>query len=105
MESDLLLVADHTLTPDERKLFLDRFTAVNRHYRGAHVADVLEVLYDTDAYCGHVEQFLEEHPEVPGPVGALALLCAILLYNGPGEPTDAQALALADRITKAAARD
>lgn len=80
------------MSPDERKMFLDRFTEINPHWRGAHVADVLDVLADSDSHLEVVEGFHEEHPvEMADGYGGFCTLAIIYAYgdfNPPWEWVD-----------------
>lgn len=53
---------DDALTGDERTRIVELFTKRNPGYRGANFDDVLEMLYDSDAYCSQVDPILEAHP-------------------------------------------
>jgi hypothetical protein len=52
---DWSLAIQRALTDEETKAFLDRWASLNPHWRGAQVADVLEVLWDSDSHLDLVE--------------------------------------------------
>jgi len=78
MNQDVYLLVDETLEPSERETFLRRFTAVNPHWRGAHVADVLSALADGDAHLRRTERALEDLTRtMPANWSPLFLPCAL----------------------------
>lgn len=100
---DLSLVVAANMAEHEQRLFLDRVTAINPQLRGAHVADVLEMLYDGDAYLSYREAdvFIENH--VPGT--GLAVIAAVVLLDlmdeasePPRKEPSAEMLALVERL-------
>lgn len=56
-----VLAVEGRMTEEEREEFLARMTWRNPHLRGAHVADILDMLYESDAYLGIVEPFFEDN--------------------------------------------
>lgn len=66
--TDMLIAAQRALTETETEQFLANFVALNPSWRGAHVADVLEVLDSTDAHLGVIESLYDDHQkDVPEP--------------------------------------
>lgn len=61
--TDLALHVDHLMTSEERKMFLNTFCSQNSHYRGSHVADILELLYDTNSHVDKTDAMYEAHKE------------------------------------------
>jgi hypothetical protein len=59
MNTAILLAADKAVTPAEREAFLRHFP----RQQGAHVADVLDMLDNSDAYLEVVEPMYEMHNE------------------------------------------
>jgi hypothetical protein len=57
---DLSLVVQNALTDIEKREFLDRFCHLNPRWRGAHVADVLCVLFDHEEHLEVIEAVAEE---------------------------------------------
>lgn len=57
MPYDYAIAIDRALTPEERKTFLRRFCDLNPHWIGAHVADVLDHLVNSDAHLNLTEPF------------------------------------------------
>lgn len=60
--SDRFLAVQNALSADQRERVLKNFTEKNPHWRGAHVADILAALVDSDSYlevtepiCEHVD--------------------------------------------------
>jgi hypothetical protein len=59
MNTNAVLAVERTMTEAEREKFLGRMTERNLHLRGAAVADILDMLYESDSYLGVVEPFYE----------------------------------------------
>lgn len=51
------------LTPPARTLILQRWSRMNPHYADLHVDDILDLLYDADAYLQWTEPYWETHGE------------------------------------------
>lgn len=60
MKPDPYLRAESLLSEQEKSEFLTTFCAINPRYRGAHVADILEVLSEHDAHIGEAEDAYSE---------------------------------------------
>lgn len=59
---------EKAMTEEERQGFLDDLIMLNPHLRGAHVADLLDMLAESDANLDVIEPMYEEHGnEVPEP--------------------------------------
>lgn len=58
---DMALQVEHSLTEEEKLTFLDTFCTQNPHYKGAHVSDILSVLYDTDSHLDKTDAMYEAH--------------------------------------------
>jgi hypothetical protein len=56
-----LMGVQERMTEEERQKFLERMTGRNPHLRGAHVADVLDMLYEQDAFLALAEPFYEAY--------------------------------------------
>lgn len=102
-EDELSLVVEATMDEREKRLFLDRVTAINPQLRGAHVADILEMLYDGDAYLAYREAdaFIENWE----PGRGLAVIAAVVLLDlmteasePPIKQPSAEMLALVERL-------
>ncbi len=59
--ADMALQVEHNMTQEEREEFLKTFCSHNPHYRGAKVADILSVLYETDSHIDKTDAMLEAH--------------------------------------------
>lgn len=88
------------MSADERKMFLDRFTKANPHLRGAHVADVLSMLHDSDSHLEVTEPFYDGHPDA-GQLGSLCAIAVVYIY-GTAEPPDEWIEELLARVQKSA---
>jgi hypothetical protein len=84
--ADIALQVEHNMTQEERQLFLDTFCAQNPHYRGAHVADILSVLYDTDSHLDKTDAMYEAHKsdieKFPRGLYSMAVFVAIYCRMG-----------------------
>lgn len=82
----LSLHIDRAMTQAEREVFLETFCRSNPHYRGAHVADVLDVLYDTDSHVEKVDAMYEAHlndiKECPRGLYSMCVFVAIYCQLG-----------------------
>ncbi|HIH2745017.1 TPA: hypothetical protein ACYLN4_000686 [Burkholderia lata] len=76
MTTSILIAADKAVTTDERKAFLGHFP----RQQGAHVADILDMLDNSDAYLEVVEPMYEMHGEAVSEPGLLRI--ATLLRVG-----------------------
>lgn len=94
----LVLKAQEALTADQQKTFLENFCAVNPRYKGAHVADVLDELNNTDAHIDVVEEIADHDTELDGRIVATATRVCIWLY-GNQNVTWARVHSLASRIS------
>jgi hypothetical protein len=52
------------LTEAQRDAIVERFTALNPHYRGAECADILDELAESDSDLGQTEPFFDDHPDL-----------------------------------------
>jgi hypothetical protein len=84
--SDQALHIDRCMSPEERKLFLDTFCRNNPHYRGAHVADVLSALYDSDSEVGELDAMYKAHKaEIDKyPTGLYSMTVYVAIYTKVG---------------------
>ena len=80
---DPSLLIENALTEGERLTFLDRFTAINPHWRGAQVADVLVSLDDRDAHCGDIEGVVGHFRPVLEECVLYRLASYAVLYSEP----------------------
>lgn len=85
--TSLVLTADRMLDDAERARFLGAFTLVNPHWRGAHVADILDELRNCDAHLDRIEAAFDEAGDVPTEdphpsYVALAVLLAAYMHLG-----------------------
>ena len=82
--TDRDLAIDQAMTAAERTTFLAAFTLLNPHWRGAHVADVLQVLGESDSHLEVVEPMYEAHEkEVSNPRLIGPATRAVYLVHGP----------------------
>lgn len=86
--SDLALHVEKCMTEQEKKLFLDSFCTNNPHYRGAQVADILSVLYDTDSHIEVTDNVMyeahrEEIQKYPRGLFSMCVYVAIYTKLGP----------------------
>jgi hypothetical protein len=82
MNTSILIAADKAVTPLERKAFLGHFP----RQQGAHVADILDMLDNSDAYLEVVEPMYEMHGDAVSEPGLLRI--ATLLHVGILGSTD-----------------
>jgi hypothetical protein len=80
------LRVERNMTEDEKNLFLDRVTAINPHLRGAHITDILEMLYDGDAYLAYREA--DEFIEYRAQGTSFAVIVAVVLLDLMSEASD-----------------
>lgn len=78
--ADKYLVVQGLLTDDECKLLLDNVLLINPRLRGAHVADVLDLFDDSDAFLGIREPLYEKYGDL-GELHSPLVLAAILLIG------------------------
>jgi hypothetical protein len=78
-DTDTLLAVTARLTGDQQDAIIDRFTRINRHWRGAQVPDILDALCDGDSNLDQVEPFFEEYPDLPDGAGIAA---RALIWSG-----------------------
>lgn len=102
-QDDLTLVVEANMDEHEKLLFLERVRQLNPQLRGAHVADVLEMLYDGDAYLAYREADVFVENRDPGT--GLAVIAAVVLLdlmNEASEPPhkqpSAEMLAMVERL-------
>lgn len=86
--NDLALHIEVCMSPAEKKLFLDTFCANNPHYRGAHVSDILSMLYDTDSHIDKTDNVMyeahrQEIEKYPRGLFSLCVFVAIYTKLGP----------------------
>jgi hypothetical protein len=79
-----VLAVDRCLTDDERALFLSRVVTRMPRLDGAHVADILDIWQNCDAFLGLVEPFWGAHEaELWHTRGAVyAVYAALVLDDG-----------------------
>lgn len=77
------------LTDRQRDTIVERFTTLNRHWRGAQCADILDVLADSDSDLDQTEPFFEANPDVADLDGAGVAARALIWA---GEPLSAEAV-------------
>lgn len=66
------------LTQAERELIVMNFIAVNPHWRGAHVEDIIDTLDDHDSYINEMETAWEQFPTLREQNGfRIACLCVL----------------------------
>jgi hypothetical protein len=58
--SDRFLAVQDALYPEQKEAVLNAFTTDNPNWRGAHVADILATLVDTDSYLDVTEPLFDE---------------------------------------------
>jgi hypothetical protein len=93
------LAVEAAMTEEEKKVFLTTFTEKNPHYRGAPVADVLEVLFDRDCYLAITEPLYEAHKDELKPPDLLPLATFVVIYTkGPEQATWENVKTFADRV-------
>lgn len=61
--TDPVLAVQRAMTPDEQRDFLDRIYRTNPNMKGAHVADVLDIIYGSDGAIQWTEPFWEKYGE------------------------------------------
>lgn len=52
---------ENALTDEQRSTLLATFVAMNPHYDGAHVADIIDHVHDADALLEYTEPFWDDH--------------------------------------------
>jgi hypothetical protein len=60
------------LSPAQQVTIVRRFTQLNPHWRGAGVADILDILYQSDSDLETTEPFFEANPDIIGPGAGVA---------------------------------
>lgn len=85
MGHDIYIQAQGILSENESNAFLKNFTKLNPHWDGAHVADILSELVNTDAHCGELEDLHERMADKLGTkyLSVAGLLC-IYVDHGVG---------------------
>jgi hypothetical protein len=66
------------LSSEQREEIVHRFTTANPEWRGASSADVLDVLFQTDANLDTLEPFFNVHPQWERLIGSSFLALAIV---------------------------
>lgn len=82
---DVEMRVERIMTEEERTAFLQVFTTRNPNWKGARVSDVLSELNATDAFCAHVEEFLNDHPNVDASLASTCYRASVYL---PGISVD-----------------
>ena len=83
MSVDPSVLIENALTEGERLTFLDRFTGVNPHWKGAQVADVLTTLDDTDSHLGDIEGVVTHFRPAPEECVLYRMASYAVLYSAP----------------------
>ena len=118
--ADKYLKIESVLTADEKRILLESFLTVAPHQKGAHVADVLDMLDDYDEHCGEIDELWESGdvgtdvrtkmtqglPPCQDPLQSLKGLfgpCWLACYYslGRAKPTWPQVKALIERVQAA----
>ena len=84
----LFLGVEAILSPEEKSLFLENVFAEAPRLRGAHVADVLDLMSDYDMHLEVTEPQYEEHADVIVAYGIprlFSLCCYLALYLWPDD--------------------
>jgi hypothetical protein len=90
------VLAVEAALPEESAAALARFTTMNPHWRGAHWADVLDVLYDSDSNLDVTEPIYEALRGLPEVELALVgYVTLTLLYAHQEAP---EAAVVADKV-------
>lgn len=77
-----MLAVDRALTDEERARFLTEVYNKMPRLQGAHVADVLDIWNNSDAFLGLVEPFWEQHCEELDAIrGAVYAVYAVLVLD------------------------
>lgn len=66
---DALLAISARLSAAQKSTIINRFTALNPHWGGAQVPDILDGLCEIDSDLDQTEPFLEAHPGLPPEAG------------------------------------
>lgn len=86
-EDQAIAAVKAALTPIELQIFLQRVSIARM--TGAHVADILSILNDTDAYVGEVEDAIDARPQCPAVLVATAVRALIWIFGSiPGSRLD-----------------
>lgn len=109
--ADKYLKIESVLTADEKRILLESFLTVAPHQKGAHVADVLDMLDDYDEHCGEIDELWESGDVgtdvrtnmTEGSLKGLFGPCWLACYysSGRSKPTWAQVKALIERVQAA----
>lgn len=75
-----LMRTQRLLTEGETSAFLARMAAENPHLRGAHVADFLDMLKDSDSYLPEIERAYEQQPAAATRARAFGSDLGLLVY-------------------------
>jgi hypothetical protein len=79
----LYLGVEEILTQDEKDRFLDKVFAAHPNLKGAHVADVIDIMSNHDMHLEYTEAMYEAHEERIAAIGApkvATLCCYLALY-------------------------
>jgi hypothetical protein len=107
--ADKYLKVESVLTAEEKHALLEAFFETAPHQRGAHVADILSVLDDTDSYCGDIDELWESgdgpvlRPEMTKAslTGLFTPCWHACFFIGRAKPTWPQVKALVERVQAA----
>lgn len=75
IRSDTYLAVEAVLTDDEKERFLDLAYRANPHCRGAQIADLLDMMAETDCHLELTEPICERHRDWPRQKLAVLDLC------------------------------
>ena len=70
------------LAPEQRDAIIAKFCDLNPHWRGAHAADIIDTLDDTDSNLDAVEKAWENFPQFHKP-GFGCAVRALVWSNSP----------------------
>ena len=96
---DPALAIQNAMTAEERTAFLANFTKINPHWRGAHVADVLDELANRDAHLSAIEPMQEAHGHEVEAKGLITCAVLAVAYLNDGVVEWATVKELSDRVT------
>ena len=77
---DPALAVQNVMTEKEKISFLANFIKINPHWRGAHVADVLDELANRDAHLAIIEPLAAEHGCEVGKPGLFTAATLAIVY-------------------------
>lgn len=102
MQEDKSLAVQDALTEDEQQKIVRGFVALNPHYQGAEVADILSELENADSHLDILEPMWDAHAIDIGkyPQGLFSMAGLAAVYLADERPGWDEVKALMDRVVQ-----